>query len=95
MNPRHKIQSPEFVSSRTILIRNTLLIWFSFLFTIQGFAVAAAQLRAGLSKIDITPEHPVKMGGYESRKDLSQGVHDPLGARALAIENEGRRVVFV
>jgi hypothetical protein len=95
MNPRHKLRFPEFVSSCTILIRNSLLIWSSFFFTIQGFAVAAAELRAGLSKIDITPEHPVKMGGYESRKDLSQGVHDPLGARALVIENEGRRVAFV
>ena len=95
MNPRHEIQSPAFVFGRTFLIRNTLLIWFSLFFTIQGFALAAAELRAGLSKIDITPEHPVKMGGYERRKDLSQGVHDPLGARALVIENEGRRVALV
>jgi hypothetical protein len=52
-------------------------------------------LRAGLSKIDITPTQPVKMAGYESRKDPSQGVHDPLGARALVLEKDGQRLVLV
>ncbi|HZR17260.1 MAG TPA: neutral/alkaline non-lysosomal ceramidase N-terminal domain-containing protein [Verrucomicrobiae bacterium] len=55
----------------------------------------AQNLRAGLSKIDITPTEPVKMGGYESRKDFSQGIHDPLGARALVLANEGRHLAFV
>jgi hypothetical protein len=35
------------------------------------------------------------MGGYESRKEPSQGVHDPLGARALALEADGQHLVFV
>jgi hypothetical protein len=95
MNPNHKIASPELVPIRATWIRKTLPVWFSLFFMIQGFAVSAAELQAGLSKIDITPEHPVKMGGYESRKDLSQGVHDPLGARALVFDNEGVRVAFV
>src|SRR5581483_9079143 len=55
----------------------------------------AQNLRAGLSKIDITPTEPVKMGGYESRKDFSQGIHDPLGARSLVLANEGRHLAFV
>jgi len=55
----------------------------------------AADLRAGLAKIDITPGQPVKLAGYESRKDFSQGVHDPLGARALALEHDGRHLVLV
>ena len=52
-------------------------------------------LRAGLGKVDITPDRPVRMGGYESRKDPSLGVHDPLGARALALEENGQRLVLV
>src|ERR1051325_3568326 len=60
-----------------------------------GSAVCAAKLRAGLAKMDITPAQPVKMAGYEGRKELSQGVHDPLGARALILENEGRRLALV
>ena len=60
-----------------------------------GLAADASELRAGLAKIDVTPSQPVKMAGYEARKELSQGVHDPLGARALALEHEGRRLVLV
>lgn len=52
-------------------------------------------LRAGIAKIDITPDNPVKLYGYSSRKTLSEGVHDPLSARAIVFENNGKRVVLV
>ncbi|MEN6576287.1 MAG: neutral/alkaline non-lysosomal ceramidase N-terminal domain-containing protein [Phycisphaerales bacterium] len=52
-------------------------------------------LKAGASRIDITPAKPVKMSGYGSRKDLSTGVHDPLSARVLAFEAGDRRLVLV
>ena len=52
-------------------------------------------LRAGIAKKDITPTQPVMLAGYESRKDLSQGVHDPLSARAVAFEQGGQRLVLV
>ena len=55
----------------------------------------AADLRAGLSKIDITPTEPVRMAGYESRKEPSKGVHDPLGARALVLEKDGQHLALV
>lgn len=58
-------------------------------------SLPAAELQAGLARVDITPKQPVKMAGYESRKDFSQGVHDPLGARALALENQGKHLVLV
>jgi hypothetical protein len=61
----------------------------------RTIAQETSGLRAGVSKVDITPDHPVRMGGYESRKDPSQGIHDPLGARALALEANGQRMVFV
>jgi hypothetical protein len=67
----------------------------SLLATLLCTGTLGSELRAGLSKIDITPNQPVKMGGYESRKDASQGVHDPLGARALVLEQDGRHLVFV
>ena len=54
-----------------------------------------AELRAGTCQVDITPTQPVRLGGYESRKELSQGVHDPLGARVLAFDQAGRRLVLV
>lgn len=52
-------------------------------------------LKAGAARIDITPEKPVRMSGYGSRKDLSTGVHDPLSARVLAFEAGDRRLVLV
>jgi neutral ceramidase len=56
---------------------------------------AAGPLQAGSAKIDITPTAPVTLSGYESRKDLSQGVHDPLSARAIAFERDGQKLVIV
>jgi len=52
-------------------------------------------LCAGVAKIDITPEKPVTLAGYGSRKDLSKGIHDHLYARAVAFENEGKQAVLV
>jgi neutral ceramidase len=52
-------------------------------------------LRAGFAKIDITPDNPVMLYGYESRKTPSEGVHDQLAARAVVFENNGRKFVLV
>ena len=52
-------------------------------------------LRAGMAKIDITPEEPVKLYGYASRKTYSEGVHDPLSARAAVFEKGGKKIVLV
>jgi hypothetical protein len=58
-------------------------------------AEGPGRLKAGVAKIDITPTKPVNMAGYLGRKDLSKGVHDPLGARAIAFEQDGKRLVLV
>jgi neutral ceramidase len=52
-------------------------------------------LRAGISKIDITPDIPVMLYGYSSRKTPSEGVHDPLSARVVVFEKNGKKVVLV
>ncbi|MHC4403019.1 MAG: neutral/alkaline non-lysosomal ceramidase N-terminal domain-containing protein [Planctomycetota bacterium] len=52
-------------------------------------------LRAGIVKVDITPDNPVRMSGYSGRKELSAGVHDRLYARVVALESGGRRLVLV
>lgn len=54
-----------------------------------------SRLHAGAARVDITPEKPVKLSGYASRKDLSAGVHDPLSARVLVFENGSQRLVLV
>ncbi len=55
----------------------------------------AAALRVGTAMVDITPAEPVRMSGYASRKDLSQGIHDPLSARVIALEAGDERLVLV
>src|SRR5262245_5560515 len=57
--------------------------------------VSAGDLRAGFAKTDITPDEPVTLSGYDSRKEVSRGVHDPLSARAVALEKDGTHLVFV
>ncbi|MBI3418495.1 MAG: neutral/alkaline non-lysosomal ceramidase N-terminal domain-containing protein [Verrucomicrobia bacterium] len=59
------------------------------------FSAQEEALRAGASRIDITPTLPVMLDGYESRNHLSEGVHDPLSARALAFKQDRRRLVLV
>jgi neutral ceramidase len=54
-----------------------------------------APLNAGLAKIDITPEIPVMLYGYDARKTPSQGVHDRLYARAVAFENGGKKILLI
>ncbi len=56
---------------------------------------AQGALSAGLAKIDITPDIPVMLYGYASRKTLSEGIHDHLFARAVVFENSGRKFVLV
>ncbi len=58
-------------------------------------AADSSGLTAGVARIDITPEKPVTMFGYDARKDLSTGVHDPLSARVLAFEAGGTRLVLI
>ena len=59
-------------------------------------AVAEPQWRAGVARCDITPSKPIWMGGYAARKHPSEGVLQPLWAKALLLEDQqGSRVVFV
>src|SRR6266516_7978334 len=71
------------------------LLSFSLLSGSVAAPCRAAELRAGMARIDITPTTPVMLAGYASRKELSQGVHDPLFARAIAFEQNHERLVLV
>ena len=65
-----------------------LLLWTA---TVYG-----AGLRAGLARVDITPQGPIWMSGYAARTHPSEGVLQRLCAKALAIESSpGERVVIV
>ena len=45
--------------------------------------------RIGVARVDITPEYPIRLSGYSSRRAESEGVEQRLWAKALAIEGKG------
>ena len=52
--------------------------------------------RIGFGRADITPQEPIRMGGYGARLKPSQGVYDPLNAKAMAVEDSaGERAVII
>jgi hypothetical protein len=59
-------------------------------------AVAAADYKAGVARVVITPDRPIYLSGYASRNRPSEGkIHD-LYAKAIAVEDaKGGRVVLV
>jgi neutral ceramidase len=80
----------------------TLLLLAAFIMTCISVAgqadkssAKAGILKAGIAKTDITPDIPVMLYGYASRKTPSTGVHDHLYARAVAFESGGRKLVMV
>jgi hypothetical protein len=52
-------------------------------------------MRGGCSRVNITPQMAVPMGGYAARTSFSEGVHDPLFARALVLDDGTTRVALV
>lgn len=58
--------------------------------------LAAAEWRAGLAAVKITPERPVAMAGYASRNKPSEGVVADLYAKVLVLQDAtGQRAVWI
>ena len=56
----------------------------------------SSSFKVGVAQRDITPDKPVPMWGYGARHDrLSQGVLDPLRAKALVIEAGQAKLAIV
>lgn len=51
--------------------------------------------KAGFGRADITPKPGCRLVGYGGRSEGATGVHDPLHARALVMEDEGGRWALV
>lgn len=67
-----------------------------FLMVLLHATTAWAELRAGVARVDITPSGSMPMYGYANRKcGPSNGVHDPLFAKALVLESGGSRMAIV
>ena len=63
--------------------------WAAFLLTLTTApSLAAADFRAGVARVDLTPQQPIWLSGYASRTKPSDGVHASLWAKALAVADE-------
>ena len=49
----------------------------------------------GIAKVDITPERPIRLSGYGSRTEPSEGIAQQLHAKALAIGSDNQLSVIV
>ena len=59
-------------------------------------AVATAELKAGVARVEITPAGSMPMYGYANRKcGPANGTHDPLFAKVLVLEAAGSRIAIV
>ena len=68
-----------------------------FLVMLLHASLAAAELRAGVARVEITPGTPMAMYGYANRKcgPAATGTHDPLHAKVLVLESAGSRMAIV
>jgi neutral ceramidase len=55
-----------------------------------AFAAAQSTYQAGVARVDITPEYPIRLTGYGNRRTESEGVAQRLWAKALALRQGGR-----
>jgi neutral ceramidase len=77
-------------------MRHTILFWVGVLALAGAPSLLAAEpapVPVGIAVVDITPEYPIRLVGYGSRKTESEGIASRLKARALAIgdDNGGDR----
>ena len=76
--------------------RAVLFFCLAALLTATTIAVENSPPEAGIAVRDITPELPIRLAGYASRKRAADKLDGPLLAQALALKNRsGERFVFV
>ncbi len=76
--------------------RALIAVGTALLLTLGLLNPAAAGLKVGVATADITPPIGGKMGGYTARGDhVSQGVHDPLTARVLVLDDQKHSLALV
>jgi len=61
----------------------------------QAPGQGTSEVRLGVSRINITPEAPVLMSGYDARETPSTGIHDELFASALYFTDQQTGVLLI
>ena len=52
-------------------------------------------LKAGMSRVDITPPQGLELAGYPHYPRYNTGAHDPLYATCMYLENDGIEVAMI
>jgi len=52
------------------------------------------KLKAGIAIIDVTPQKPMFLHGYPYMERISEGIHDPLYASAMVLDNGDVQIGF-
>ncbi len=74
---------------------NWIVVSFISLCALISIDVSAAEITAGMARVEITPPVGHPMGGYAARQGPSTGVHDPLYATVLMLKSGGLTVAIV
>jgi hypothetical protein len=86
------------LKERTLFMQCVRKLWSLAICASLAAPATAEPLRAALGEIDITPElapgRPVWIAGYGHNRP-AEGVHDPLMARCVALDDGARRVALV
>lgn len=82
---------------KLVLYANTILLICLIPLSAQSsdskqFIPAKKTIEVGVGTVDITPSGPIRLGGYASREGESEGVAQPLYAKALAFGKDGDEV---
>jgi hypothetical protein len=80
---------------RLSLFRLFVVLGTIFLLMRPCFRASAAELTAGVAKVDITPPAGTQMWGYFNRLKGAEGTIDPLYARVLVLEAGDQRLAYV
>ncbi len=80
---------------KTTGILRVSLILFSMVLPTTAHGNDTETLSMGVARLDITPNQPVRLAGYGSRKEMSTGIHDRLYVRVVAFEQGMKRLVLV
>ncbi len=62
---------------------------------LELFAAGTSELSAGTAKVDITPQTPIPMSGYGSRKDPFTGVHDEIYSRVVVFSDGENKAAII
>src|SRR5688572_10901347 len=56
----------------------------------QRLTTKSGPVEIGVSRIDITPDHPVRLTGYGNRTNVFDSVEQKLWAKALVLAQKGK-----